>query len=203
MGQIEDVSHAVTMDLKSPGNELYLVGATAAEFGGSHLALVGPAVPAVDQGFGEMPADAWHAVPKVDLKTAPSVLSAVHAAMKQSLVRSCHDLSEGGLAVALAEMAFAGGRGVDVDLSAAASDAKLDPFALLYSESNTRFIVEIAADDRDRFLKSFAVGGVKSPVLLGTVSNSGTVVVRSGQSVLIEADIEALRNAWKKPLAWD
>jgi len=201
MGQIEDVAHAVTMDLKAAGNDLYLIGATAAEFGGSHLSLVleqtGSAKPQ------EIPADGWNLVPKVDLKTAPKVLTALHGTMKQSLVRACHDLSEGGLAVALAEMAFAGGRGIQVDVAEVASAVKLPPIALLYSESNTRFVAEVAAGDRDRFLAAFSSAGLKPPVKIGTVSDSGRVVITSGGATIIDAGIEELRAAWKKPLAWE
>ncbi|HVJ69676.1 MAG TPA: phosphoribosylformylglycinamidine synthase subunit PurL [Caulifigura sp.] len=201
MGQIEDVARAVTMDLKSAGNELYLIGTTSAEFGGSHLSLVleqsGASQPA------EISTDAWHAVPKVDLKMAPKVLMALHAAMKAQAVKSCHDLSEGGLAVALAEMAFAGAKGVQVDLAAAVKDSGLAPLALLYSESNTRFVAEVTPLDREKFLASFRSAGLKAPVSLGAVSGSGRVVIASGADTLVDAGIDQLRAVWKKPLAWE
>ena len=85
------------MDLKEPGNLLYLVGETKDELGGSHFALV--------NGL------AGGQVPTVDPAQAPTTFAAVHAAIRGGLVRACHDLSEGGLAVAAAEMAFAGGLG--------------------------------------------------------------------------------------------
>ena len=201
MGQIEDVARAVTMDLKSAGNELYLIGTTSDEFGGSHLSLVleqsGASQPA------EISTDAWHAVPKVDLKMAPKVLMALHAAMKAQAVKSCHDLSEGGLAVALAEMAFAGAKGVQVDLAAAVKDSGLAPLALLYSESNTRFVAEVTPLDREKFLASFRSAGLKAPVSLGAVSGSGRVVIASGADTLVDAGIDQLRAVWKKPLAWE
>jgi phosphoribosylformylglycinamidine synthase len=201
MGQIEDVGHAVTMDLKTPGNELYLVGSTAAEFGGSHLALV------IEQTGAKrpdaIPAESWNAVPKVDLKTAPKVFAALHASMKDSLVRACHDLSEGGLAIALAEMAFAGGHGLDVDVTSVAAESKLSPVALLYSESNTRFVVEVAPQARSNFLAAFSAAGLKPPVKLGTVTDSGRVVIKGDNATIIDAGIDELRAAWKKPLAWD
>ncbi|MFO0864931.1 MAG: AIR synthase-related protein [Gemmataceae bacterium] len=94
MGIIPDVRRCVTMDLKEAGNTLYLVGKTTDALGGSHLNLVTGAT--------------GGAVPKVDVKLAPKIFAAVHQAISQGLIRSCHDLSEGGIAVALAEMAFAG-----------------------------------------------------------------------------------------------
>jgi len=78
-------------------------------------------------------------VPRVDLELAPKLFAAVHAAISQGLVRSCHDLSEGGLAVAVAEMAFAGGIGADVTQS---SGGGLPDAVKLFSESTTRFVIE-------------------------------------------------------------
>ena len=90
------------MDLKEPGNLLYIVGVTKNELGGSHFAMV--------EGLsgGE--------VPKVDAKQARIAFTALHKALYSGLVRACHDLSEGGLAVAAAEMAFAGGLGAKISL---------------------------------------------------------------------------------------
>ena len=97
LGQVDDVAHCVTMDLKEPGNLLFIVGQTKEELGGSHFALVGGC------SGGE--------VPQVDAELAARTFAAVHQAIAAGTVRACHDLSEGGLAVALAEMAFAGGLG--------------------------------------------------------------------------------------------
>ncbi len=102
LGQVDDVGRSVTMDLKEPGNRLYLVGLTRRELGGSHFALV--------EGL------AGGAVPKVDPQLAKKTFAAVHHAISNGLVRACHDLSEGGLAVAAAEMAFAGGLGARLSL---------------------------------------------------------------------------------------
>ena len=100
MGIVPDVRRCVTMDLKEPGNALLLIGATRDELGGSHCHL------ATGRAGGQ--------VPTVDLAVAPQLFAKIHDAIRRGLVRSCHDLSEGGLAVALAEMAFAGGIGADV-----------------------------------------------------------------------------------------
>ena len=100
LGLVPDVRRCVTMDLKEPGNILYLLGATKDEMGGSHYHLVH----GLDGG----------AVPRVDLEAAPRLFRQLHEAIARGLVRACHDLSEGGLAVAVAEMAFAGGVGADL-----------------------------------------------------------------------------------------
>ena len=127
LGLVTDVRRCVTMDLKDPGNILYLVGATKDEMGGSHYNFVH----ALDGG----------AVPRVDLEAAPAIFHALHRAITGGLVRACHDLSEGGLAVAVAEMAFAGG--VGADLTGLAKSGNLSDAVLLFSESQTRFIVEV------------------------------------------------------------
>ena len=115
LGQIDDVAQCVTMDLKEPGNLLYLVGETQDELGGSHFALVH------DLRGGQ--------VPTVDPALAKRTFAAVHAAIDAGLVRACHDLSEGGLAVAAAEMAFAGGCGASVDLARAAPSRTKSPLS--------------------------------------------------------------------------
>ena len=129
LGQIDDIESAVTMDLKQSGSAIYLVGQTYHEFGGSHFSLA-------RGGRGGQ-------VPKVDLEQAPRIFRAVHAAITAHTVRSCHDLSEGGLAVAAAEMAFAGGLGLDIDLAALVETTGIHQTVVLaYSESNTRFLFE-------------------------------------------------------------
>src|SRR5262249_55195475 len=100
LGRVPDVRKCVTMDLKEAGNHLYLVGTTKDELGGWHFHLVTGRV--------------GGRVPQVDLQSAPKLFAALHSAITQGLVRACHDLSEGGLAVAAAEMCFAGGIGADL-----------------------------------------------------------------------------------------
>ena len=130
LGQLDDVEQAVTMDLKQAGNVLLLVGPTANELGGSHFAQVNGLT--------------GGAVPRVNLELAPRIFVAVHDAIRQGLVRSCHDLSEGGLATAVAEMAFAGGLGVSLDLQPLAKSTGIsDDTVLLFSESNSRFVLEV------------------------------------------------------------
>ena len=113
MGQIDDVSRAVTMDLKSAGNLLYQVGQTKDELGGSHFALVEN----LDGGQ----------VPQVDAELAPRQRSprCIGPSMP-GWCRACHDLSEGGLAAAAAEMAFAGDLGARLSFWARCPRAGLD-----------------------------------------------------------------------------
>ncbi len=136
LGIVPDLRRCVTMDLKRPGNRLFLVGATRDELGGSHFALV--------RGL------SGGNVPQVDTESAPKIFAAVHRAISAGRVRACHDLSEGGLAAALAEMCFAGEFGARVSLKAlsAVPGVPADPVRQLFSESNTRFVLEAAPEKR-------------------------------------------------------
>ena len=122
IGQVPDVRSCVTMDLKEPGNLLLVLGMTGLDLGGSLWA--------------EVYQSTGGRVPRVDPKLGLRIFKALHQAISRGLIRSCHDLSEGGLAVALAEMALAGGLGAQVSLSDVprADDAGCD-FVLLFSES--------------------------------------------------------------------
>ena len=189
LGQIADITSAVTMDLKKRGNVLLLVGQTLAEFGGSHMEVVNGVF------------DGAREVPKVDLERAPKVFAAIHEVISRGLVRSCHDLSEGGLAVALAEMAFAGGLGIDVELD---DSGKMDETVVLFSESNTRFVLEVTPDAAalvEPLIEEMTGLGV---VRLGRVTEEGRMLVKGdGQRVLIDEAISELKECWQAPLRWD
>jgi phosphoribosylformylglycinamidine synthase len=186
IGQIDDVGRAVTMDLKEPNNLIYLVGVTRAELGGSHLAMIHGAVGGT--------------VPQVDLALAPQIFAAMHRAISQGLVRSCHDLSEGGLGVAAAEMAFAGGLGIDLDLAPLRDATGLDSTAeLLFSESPTRFLVGVPPHASREFESLFDDLPL---VQLGEVTATGQVrIFDAGGKLAIDSPGAELKSAWLKPLA--
>ncbi|MGE0377584.1 MAG: AIR synthase-related protein, partial [Planctomycetaceae bacterium] len=187
LGQVHDIHHCVTMDLKEPGNVLFLLGGeTRAEFGGSHYHLV------TDGGGGD--------VPRVDLERAPAVFAAVHEAIASGLVRSCHDVSEGGLAVALAEMAFAGGRGGDLSLD---EFGKVDDAVVLFSESCTRFVCEVPADDAEPFVSLVERRAGRRPVRLGVVAEHDRLRIASLEGrMLLDESILELKECWQRPLDW-
>jgi phosphoribosylformylglycinamidine synthase len=187
MGQVEDVRQCVTMDLKGAGNALYLVGETRDELGGSHYALVNGLTGGT--------------VPHVDLQQAPRIFAAVHKAIQSGLVKSCHDLSEGGLATAAAEMAFAGGLGVDLDLNELSQSAKnTDPAVLLFSESTTRFLFEVTPAAASHFEAVFM--GLPITRVGATTADKRVRASMAGTS-LIDAACAQLKAAWLKPLAWE
>jgi phosphoribosylformylglycinamidine synthase subunit PurSL len=157
VAHVPDADRVVTPDLKAVGSELVLIGATSAEFGGSHLG-------AVLGAFAD-PLDGT--VPGPDPR-APERYRRLHGAIRTGRIRSCHDLSEGGLAVALAEMAIGGRVGVDVT-----SLPHDDAVVALFSESTGRFVVELAPGDHDWLAEALG-----EPVLvLGTVIDDPVVRV--------------------------
>ncbi len=186
MGQISDVSKSVTMDAKQAGNIVFQVGETKEELGGSHLAL--------HLGL------AGGAVPRVDAQRAKLTFQKVHEAIQAGLVRSCHDLSEGGLAVAAAEMAIAGRLGISLDLGAFGDVAVLDS-TLLFSESNTRFLFEVTSEAAESFAKLFEEADL--PVYrLGTITQDPMVSVQRSDATLLKVDLGKATDAWQKPLDW-
>jgi phosphoribosylformylglycinamidine synthase len=186
LAHVPDVRRCVTMDLKEPGNDLYLVGVTKDELGGSHLL-------AVTGQRGGTP-------PHVDLGLAPKVFATVHTAITGGLVRACHDCSEGGLAVALAEMAFAGEVGADItglnDLPGAAG---MSDVAKLFSETTTRFVIEAKPEHAERLKQVF--DGPLTRIGVTTKDQRLRVAGANGEW-LIWVKLSELKEAWQKPLRW-
>jgi len=174
MAIVPDVQRTVTSDLKSAGNLLYLVGETRDEFGGSHYSLVhglsGGTVP--------------QPVPD-----ALTTMRALHHTISAGLVQSCHDCSEGGLAVTLAEMCIGGQLGAQVEL---APDANAT--ALLYAESLARFVVEVRPEDRAAFETQLA--GIPFTEL-GSVSDDERLQMIAANQTLLALDVAALEAAWR------
>jgi phosphoribosylformylglycinamidine synthase len=184
LGRVSDVRRCVTMDLKEPGNLLFLVGATKDEMGGSHYHFVC----GLEGG----------AIPMPDLELAPHLFRKLHAAIASGLVRSCHDLSEGGLAVALAEMAFAGGIGAEITNL---GDPALPEDVLLFSESTTRFIVEVRPEKTSAFQTHFG-SDIPLSQIGQTCREPRLRIIGTSGAVLIEAALAELKEAWQKPLRW-
>ncbi len=182
---IDDVRKCVTMDFKSAGNSIYILGATHDEIGGSiyleNLDQVGTSVP------------------QVDFKAASKLYAATAKATAQGLVRSLHDCSEGGIGAALSEMAFAGGFGITVLLSKVPYKGKLRrDDVILFSESNSRLIAEVAPDKEKEFLKLFKGMAVAK---IGVVEQSPEVIIYGVKdNVIINTDIHQLKSTWQQPL---
>ncbi len=184
IGKIADARKAVSMDVKRPGDLVYLLGDTFDELGGSEYYAE----------HGELGSQ----VPKVDADSALKRYRALNQAQRQGLVASCHDLSDGGLAVALAEKAFAGGYGIQADLRKVAAPADLREDKLLFSESQSRLLVTIKPGSQEAFEALFAG---QSCSLIGEVREQPELLVTGLQGqALINAPIEQLKAAWQAPL---
>jgi len=184
---IDDVSKAVTMDAKSAGNLIYVVGTTYNEMGGSHyLSLKGL--------LGEN-------VPIVRTTEGKAVIESVHHAISRRMIVSCHDCSEGGIGVAVAEMAFSGGLGMDLDMSTLPRSADLDrDDNILFAESNSRFVLEVPLEKRSQFeclMENVPIG------LIGRTTKQTTLKVKGimGRTIL-QAEITDLKNSWQKTFDW-
>lgn len=181
IGQVDDVANCITMDCKQPGNPLYLLGETKVEFGGSHLLEV------LDIRGGD--------VPRVDTEQARRNFCWLHEAIQKRFIRACHDLSEGGLAVALAEMSFGGKLGISADVA----HDKLSPEELLFSESNSRFIVEVEKSLEAEFQQWI---GDRCVLKLGEVVESNEFRITAGEREVIATTWPELLQAWLQPLDW-
>jgi len=173
IGRIEDVRKAVSMDVKSAGDTLFLVGNTDNELGGSHYAkLLG-----IDGGV----------VPEVNVESFRENSSAILKAMDLSIVASCHDVSDGGIGIALAEMLFAGGFGAKVALKDIPGKAKRFD-QKLFSESNGRWIVEVEKGEEKSFKEL-----CRNAVSIGQVSEDKYMKIDDR----INLSIDELYNVWK------
>lgn len=178
VGLVADTDHITTQGFKQEGDSILLLGVTKAELGGSEFQY---AVHGVTEGR----------PPALDLATEKKLLNAVLTSIRGGLVRSAHDLSEGGLAVALAESCISGGIGANVELSANA----LRSDVALFSESQSRIVLTAAPERAEELKAAIAASGV--PVeIIGTVGGDRLRVNLDGVSALDEAVAE-LKFVWE------
>jgi phosphoribosylformylglycinamidine synthase len=184
LGKIDDIRKAITMDAKKPGDLVYVLGETHDELGGSEYY--------ASKGF------IGNRVPTVNAGRARSLYHTVCEALKRELIRSCHDCSDGGLGVALAETAFAGGLGMEVDLGKVPQSGLARNDFILFSESQSRFVVTIDPKKKKTFEK--LLGGVVYREI-GVVTEGEIFRIHGLQNkTMIEANIFDLKEAWQKPL---
>ncbi|MEK8204640.1 phosphoribosylformylglycinamidine synthase subunit PurL [Paenibacillus sp. FSL L8-0696] len=178
VGLVADTDHITTQGFKQEGDSILLLGVTKAELGGSEFQY---AVHGVTEGR----------PPALDLATEKKLLNAVLTSIRGGLVRSAHDLSEGGLAVALAESCISGGIGANVELSA--NGLRSD--VVLFSESQSRIVLTAAPERAEELKAAIAASGV--PVeIIGTVGGDRLRVNLDGVSALDEAVAE-LKFVWE------
>lgn len=215
LGIVPNLARVVTMDAKTPGNTLLLIGQTTGAMGGSlYQAALG------------MPAgrdDDWARVPEVSLTAGPAAARAVAQCIADGLVRSAHDCSEGGVLAAVAEMLIAT-TGDQADSAAAKqssaladllaakagairplgadltfADDLLEPEQIAFAESPSRYVLEVRAEDVSKVknvLRDF--GGIPF-VAIGKLTDSGRLTWRAMD---VDEDVNALARAWRAPLDW-
>lgn len=188
IGILPDIRKTVSLDFKAPRNRVYIVGSTYTELGGSE--------------YYRLKGVLGKSVPKVRLPQAKRTVEALLRAIDSGCVRACHDLSEGGLAVAAAEMAFSGGYGVELRLKNVlnAENTERNDF-LLFSESNSRFLVEVPSNRAGSF-ESITKDVPRA--LVGDVTEERRFLVYGlkGERI-VDAELNELMNAWKSGLDAD
>jgi phosphoribosylformylglycinamidine synthase len=185
IGVIPDVNKCVTSDFKQAGDGVYLLGLTRPEFGGSEIA--------AELGF------THGRVPQVDLLSAKARYATLFSAIQDGLVSACHDCSDGGLGVALAEMCIGGRLGARVELGAVPVNGTLDSTGVLYAESASRLLVSVPAAKSKAFEAAFA-GQICARI--GEVTEPGVLAVSHGGDPLLDEPVDILADAFKKTLDW-
>jgi len=196
MGVIENVENTITMPLKNDGNKIFVLGLTRNELGGSVFAKIKNICSGI--------------VPDVYPKESKNVMEKIYQAVSENLIESCHDCSEGGIAVAVSEMAFSAGKGVKIDIDAVKTSyvlkgkeeirEEMTPAEILFSESNGRFVVEVKSDNEEKFGKIFKGTGFSE---IGCVSNDKEVIFESKKNkVKIQEDFKVLLNSWRSTINW-
>ncbi|PLR99201.1 phosphoribosylformylglycinamidine synthase subunit PurL [Bacillus sp. T33-2] len=172
VGLVHKLDHVTTQTFKQPGDLVYMLGDTAAEFGGSELQKL-----VYGRIFGKAPA--------LDLEKEKKYQQQVLTAIQSGLIQSAHDVSEGGTAVALAESLFGGnGLGANIELNG-------DKVSALFSESQSRFILSVKKEQKQQF------ESLTDAVLIGEVTAEPVLEISVDGDTVVSAEIQKLREAWK------
>ncbi|MBD3264349.1 MAG: phosphoribosylformylglycinamidine synthase, partial [Candidatus Omnitrophica bacterium] len=177
---IDDWQKTLTASFKQPANLIYLVGSTAAHLGASeYFRYLG-----FEEGM----------VPRVDKSSAKSIFIELSRTINRGLVESCHDLSEGGLGVSLAEMCIGSGLGASVFLSEVPLTEDMLEGEILFSESPTRFLVEVEKKNKEEFEK--AMHGLPLG-LIGCVAEEENVsIFNRHNKEIVKESVGVLKKAW-------
>jgi len=185
VGIAPDIRKCITSDLKKEGNPLFLVGKqTEKEMGGSEY-------------YNIMGLQGGN-VPKTDVKILKKCMKGILSTIRKEYIASCHDVSEGGIGVCLSEMAMGGDIGIFVDLMKVNNNLRGD--FKLFSESNTRWILEVKKQNEKDFEKILKKEDV--PFFKIGVTKGSKLIVKEEENNLINLDIKSLRNIWKNAI-WD
>jgi phosphoribosylformylglycinamidine synthase len=187
MGVIENITATISSDFKEAGNLIYIIGLTKDELGAS-------AYYRLKNSIGEN-------VPQSDIEKNKQLMDAVAKATSKNLVKSMHDCSEGGLAVALTEMAFGGEFGAEIDLKKVPNDIEdLRNDKILFSESMCRFIAEVAPEKKAEFEKILSN---ETFAAIGKVKKSQDLIIKGiNDKIIVKDSVMNFKESWQKPLRW-
>lgn len=185
IGIVDDIRTCVTVDFKHEGNPVYLVGKqTEKELGGSeYYKTLG-----MDGGV----------VPRTDAETLKNCMNGILSSINKGYVASCHDMSEGGIGVCLSEMTIGGDIGAHIDLSEVGADLRTD--FKLFSESNTRWVVEVKKEKQNSFEKLLTKEN--TPFIQIGETQGKTLAIKDNEKTVINLEIMILRESWKNTI-WD
>jgi phosphoribosylformylglycinamidine synthase len=182
LGLVPDIRSAVSMDVKTPNDSIYIVGKTFRELGGSEY-------------YG-MKGFLGKNVPHVRAVQGANTFKAITKAIDSRLIKTCHDLSEGGLGVAAAEMALTGGYGVKLDLRKVPAERLDRDDFILFSESNSRFLVEVSYRARERFEFLMKNGEFAE---IGKVTKEPRLnIIGLNDESVADVSINDLETSWKR-----
>ncbi|MFJ8247693.1 phosphoribosylformylglycinamidine synthase subunit PurL [Peribacillus asahii] len=173
VGLVKDVKHITTQSFKNEGDFIYVVGEAKPEFGGSELQKL-----TEGEIFGR--------APEIDLDVEQARQQQILAAIQAGLIKSAHDVAEGGLAVALAESLF-GEKALGASVTVTG-----EAVAALFSETQSRFLISVSPENQAAF-----EAAVKDAVQIGTVTNDATLRISAEETTLVEANVQELQTAWK------
>ncbi len=172
VGLVTDLDHITTQQFKNAGDLIYLVGETKDEFGGSELQKM-------------LNGEIFGKAPELNLETEKERQAQILKAIRAGLVQSAHDLSEGGLAVALSECLF----GAD-ELGAEVTITE-NPVSALFSETQSRFLLSVKKEHQSEFEK------IVNALQIGEVTNTKELKISSDNHTVLEASVAELKEAWK------
>lgn len=177
VGLIEDIDHITTQHFKTAGDLIYVIGETKEEFGGSELQKL------LNAGkiFGK--------APSIELTVEAKRQEQILAAIQAGVVASAHDISEGGLGVAIAESTF-GPTKVGANITIEGNEV-----AALFSETQSRFLLSIKPEHKAQF------EAMVDAKLIGTVTEETSVTIRNQQNeTVLHSTVEELKQSWKEAI---
>ena len=191
LGNHQDVRKAVSSDFKDKGDVIYLVGETHQELGASELNFM-----LSEETSGGLGND----VPQIDTTRNLAMYRALTAAMDQGLVRSAHDCSDGGLAVAVAECCFGCDGATTINLDTLVN-GEVDEWGALFGESLGRILVTVKPNNIAEFEAAMSGHSMSN---IGTVDSKKTLQFTIGDKTILKANLSKLLESWKDRVEkWD